>query len=336
LISVGAGLAALVGCGDAFNENCANSRSCKPPSSDQKNQAGGADDAPGSAGEAATEPPNDGAGGTAPGGSGGSGASVGAGASGAVAGSDSSGGSANGGPQIVSITPDDGAGDQALDTTVVVVFSEPLDPETVTETSFKLLDGDAQLKGRLELNDKHDRLTFKPDQPLDLFATYHVEISRDVTDSDGNQLADGFKSSFQARDGVWSVTTLDQAPSIVLPNSLPAAASGAVLATWLSGVADETTCTAGAAWTLRGQTKPSELLKPEASEGRASRYQREWRRMAGPSCYGSRKTSGRNRFNVDHGVPRPGRPRQTNFSLQERWEQPRMTAVGSAISGGKA
>jgi hypothetical protein len=269
-----------VGCGDSFSEDCTTTRSCPPP--DQGEAAGAtATSAGGSAG---------GAGSSASGA--GSSAGVDAEPGGAPAGgqpddessdtceanADCSNADAEDGeelcvggvcragnapPRVVSITPEAGSDDVERDATITVVFSEPLDPDTVSAGTVQLFDGDSALTGTLKLSSDRDEVSFTPDMPLALWGAYRLEVSRAIKDAAGVALLEDESSSFQVRDGAWSVTTLADAEAIELPSSLPVSASGALLTTWLDGPSSD--CGAKGAWYLEGISNPLEAF--EASRG---------------------------------------------------------------------
>jgi hypothetical protein len=158
-------------------------------------------------------------------------------------------------PTIISITPEDGTEDVEPDAPITVVFSEPLDPTTVTD-SLKLFDGDTEVPGTVQLEDGAEEVTFTPDTPLDLWTDYRLEIAADVADTEGATLLDGASSTFQVRDGAWSVKVLAHGDSIVMPSSLPISASGAILASWAVQQGEQ--CSAAGRWVLRGQTEAKE------------------------------------------------------------------------------
>lgn len=158
-------------------------------------------------------------------------------------------------PTVVSITPEDGTEDVEPDAPITVVFSEPLDPETVTD-ALKLFDGDTEVPGTVELGDGDAEISFTPDAPLDLWTEYRLEISADVADAEGATLLDSASAKFQVRDGVWSLKVLDEAGRVAFPRTLPIASSGAILAGWNAQQEDK--CSARARWLLRGQTSVSE------------------------------------------------------------------------------
>jgi Big-like domain-containing protein len=277
----GVGLLGATACGSAFSTDCATTHSCSPVKTNEaaagdEAKAGGADEAEaGGADEAEA----------------GGGGHFGAGdfeAGAAGAGLQASGlcqtdadcgnedtadgeeacvvgvcRSGNAPPHVVSITPADGADDAATDATVIVVFSEPLDPNSVTPEAFKLFHGDLEVAGSFQLSANHDELTFKSEKSLDLWVQYRVEVAQELRDVAGAAMLGDVSSSFQVRDGAWSVATLAEAEKVQLPDSLPVNSNGALLTTWLSTQANR--CKASGTWVLRGQTQSSEDFKSSAT-----------------------------------------------------------------------
>jgi hypothetical protein len=238
---VSAGLLGSVGCGDAFSSNCAKGRTC-------------AHHGQGEAG-AGAEPSEAAAGGSSAAAGGGP---AEAGATAAAAAGEPSG-PGNTPPSVLSITPADGTEDVDLDTTISVVFSEPLAPESVVSDRFRLFDGELEIAGTVVLSETGERLDFKPEQPLDLWVQYRAEISHELSDVEGATMESDYSSSFRARDGAWAVVKLADGPSVELPPTLPVSSTGSLLPTWI--VATTQQCSAAGAWFFRGQGKPEEAFE---------------------------------------------------------------------------
>lgn len=260
-----------VGCSDTFSGNCASTRSCSVPDPDEAGEggsmttaAGGAPSGGGGSGGVDSEPAGGAAGDPAGGASSGP----------CQTGAECSNGDATDGnelcvagvcragnapPAVVSITPAAGSDDVERDATVTVVFSEPLDPATISAETVELFVGDSAVAGTLQLSAARDQVSFAPDSPLDLWATYRVEVSRTIKDAAGASMLHDESFSFQVRDGVWSVATLADAGSIELPNVLPVSSSGALLATWLATNGNQ--CVAQGAWILEGKAAPSQAFE---------------------------------------------------------------------------
>lgn len=73
-------------------------------------------------------------------------------------------------------------------TPVVAVFSEPIDPNTITVNSgnYKLLKGDANtgtnVQGHFEFINQNSQVVFRPDADLDFGQTYTIKLTSDITD----------------------------------------------------------------------------------------------------------------------------------------------------------
>ncbi|HEX6276729.1 MAG TPA: Ig-like domain-containing protein [Polyangiaceae bacterium] len=189
-----------VACGDKF-EGCEASRTCPPP-----NDAG-------EGGE------NGNTGGTSPSGgntsggteSGGTSGSSGTSGSGGLAGSDDGGAGAGGGsgdtepPTVVSFTPSDGDSEIERDVTLTIVMSEAIDPSTVTSTSVMLEGPNGRVPGFVHV--EGNTISFAPDAPLILLATYTVTLSDAIADQAGNTLVKTQDARFGVRDGKMSELT---------------------------------------------------------------------------------------------------------------------------------
>ena len=125
------------------------------------------------------------------GGGGGGGASGGAGLPDSVA------------PAVASSVPMDGATDVAIDESLEIAFTEPVDPATANGTTVKIRVGDTEMAGTVCC--AHDTITFTPATNWGFATTYTVTISGGVSgvkDLAGNALA---------ADHTWTFST-GQAP----------------------------------------------------------------------------------------------------------------------------
>jgi hypothetical protein len=86
-------------------------------------------------------------------------------------------------PVVVRMAPPGGRTDVALSVRPVVIFSEPVDPATLS-VGMRLLTGDVVVSGRIELTEPW-RAEFVPDVPLAPRTTYRLEITREVQDVEG-------------------------------------------------------------------------------------------------------------------------------------------------------
>jgi YVTN family beta-propeller protein len=103
-------------------------------------------------------------------------------------------------PSVTSTLPGDGASGVAIDTPILVNFSEPVVPATL-EASFRLrknglppsIGGTGQLRNGTSF-------VFTPDRALEFNSSYEIEISPALTDVEGVALADTFRAVFGTQD----------------------------------------------------------------------------------------------------------------------------------------
>ncbi len=155
-------------------------------------------------------------------------------------------------PTVVSVMPTDKAVGIAPDGSVVLQFSEPLAPSTVTAANVQLLDGTSAVAGDLIYAD--NKITFKPQTPLALLTPYSVSVSVNVTDADGAGLLAPFKSTFAVRDGTWSVTTAVTDSIYELAPSLPVTDDAQALVAWIAISSGGHYCPPTARWFSGGGT----------------------------------------------------------------------------------
>ncbi len=97
-------------------------------------------------------------------------------------------------PEVVDTFPADGALDVALDASIYVFFSQPLNPDTVTPTSLTV----SGATGSVSYDSTQNAVTFTPDAPFAYGAAVTVTVSTDITNAKGIPLA---------APVVWSFTT---------------------------------------------------------------------------------------------------------------------------------
>ncbi|VAW72830.1 hypothetical protein MNBD_GAMMA15-2036, partial [hydrothermal vent metagenome] len=96
-------------------------------------------------------------------------------------------------PEIISITPLDGAGDLGLNTPVVLIFSESLNAATVNSANFTLYANGARLVPGVSRSSDNRTITLSVSLPAD--SQIQVAVSNRVEDLSGNALVD-FVSEF--------------------------------------------------------------------------------------------------------------------------------------------
>lgn len=91
-------------------------------------------------------------------------------------------------PKVVRTNPSKGRTDVALNVQIEIIFSEPVDKGTITESSITLKLGNAAVPGRVEIADDGIHAAFIPDEPLLGLSSYTLTIHNIITDQDGDAL----------------------------------------------------------------------------------------------------------------------------------------------------
>jgi hypothetical protein len=100
-------------------------------------------------------------------------------------------------PVIVRTDPPPKKRDVPLNAVMRVVFSEPIDAATLTDSSVQLLLDGAPVAGALEFGDGlNQTLTFTPDEPLVPEAEYTLLVAAQIRDLDGDPLAETYAATF--------------------------------------------------------------------------------------------------------------------------------------------
>jgi uncharacterized protein YjdB len=126
-------------------------------------------------------------------------------------------------PRVVRTYPPPKKKDVALNASIIVVFSEPVEPSSVTGSSVRLLLGTTAVAGTVALlEDNPVAAAFTPATPLSPNTTYRLEVSTAVTDLEGDALESDVSIDFTT-----SQTSVGQAASIrIMPDSLLALVVG--------------------------------------------------------------------------------------------------------------
>lgn len=109
-------------------------------------------------------------------------------------------------PTVTDTTPADSSINVGIDTNVTAVFSEAIDPATVSTSSFTLEYGATSVSGAIAVAGDGLSVIFTPDSPLTYDTSYTATLTTGVTDTYGNGLA---------ADVVWQFTTT---PDTVAPD----------------------------------------------------------------------------------------------------------------------
>ena len=151
---------------------------------------------------------------------GGTGGAVGSSIAGAAAApnEDSGGGDTQGAALLVlSTTPSDGAAGVERDVAIEVTFSVELDPDSVTPSNFTVVGSNGVVPGKLEVSG--DTVTFKADAAWSLIADYTIEISPQVTGSDGSELDGAYRYGFRR---------------VTAPSARPSGSRPSAISNWVS------------------------------------------------------------------------------------------------------
>tara|TARA_B100000029_G_scaffold413429_2_gene416439 strand:+ start:2733 stop:4394 length:1662 start_codon:yes stop_codon:yes gene_type:complete len=125
------------------------------------------------------------------------------------------------GPEVVSITPNDGTADVALTTSIVVTFNEPMKANYFTTNSVQLRNANGGIvEGVFTFNDDFTEATFQPAEPLHAATPYQVLITTILTDLAGNAVVKGEQVTFTTAipEGMSDYRTLARiyAPVVIL------------------------------------------------------------------------------------------------------------------------
>ena len=99
-------------------------------------------------------------------------------------------------PVIVRTNPPHGRREAPLNTVLLVVFSEPIDPSTVTPQSVQLLRNGQPVVAETALSSDGLRMVIGPESLLPASTGFTLVVSRALTDQTGNQLEQGAAVEF--------------------------------------------------------------------------------------------------------------------------------------------
>jgi alpha-tubulin suppressor-like RCC1 family protein len=116
-------------------------------------------------------------------------------------------------PSVVRTVPPRGKTDVPLNSIIVVVFSEPIDAATVTQTSIRLAASGRPVSGQAVLAPDHLRIEFRPDQQLSPNTSYTLLVAADVADLNGDRLEQSLQLPFMTGSAAAVIDTLAVQPS---------------------------------------------------------------------------------------------------------------------------
>jgi Bacterial Ig-like domain len=138
-------------------------------------------------------------------------------------------------PSVVSTSPDNNATNVATNTSIMAMFSEPIDPASVTGASFTLANGGA-VAGTISVSVTADNtVTFTPSADLAALTVYTVTLSTGVTDLAGVPLDNNYVWTFTTGVGndvtpptVVSTVPIDGATGVAVNTTISATFSEAI------------------------------------------------------------------------------------------------------------
>jgi hypothetical protein len=100
-------------------------------------------------------------------------------------------------PTVIATSPADGDSNVDINAVITCTLSEPMDPMTITPSSFRLNDG---YTGSVFYGNKI--ATYVPDSSLGYGDSYYATVTSDVADASGNHLESNYTWSFTTTHGV--------------------------------------------------------------------------------------------------------------------------------------
>jgi len=116
-------------------------------------------------------------------------------------------------PMVTSTFPADMATGVFIDSPISATFSEPMDANTIDNTTFTLKDGSTPVLASVGYSGNTATLTPINPKPLARSTLYNATITTGATDLAGNALAADYPWSFITETDAWQTTTTNSAPS---------------------------------------------------------------------------------------------------------------------------
>lgn len=121
-------------------------------------------------------------------------------------------------PRVVRVNPPRGRRDVAINATIVVVFSEPVDPATVTNTTVRLeSEAGVAVSGQIFVADDGLSAIYRPQGDLAPNTVYRVVVTDAVRDRDGSPIELPLQTTFETRGVPTEPTPL---PSSLISNAI--------------------------------------------------------------------------------------------------------------------
>lgn len=118
-------------------------------------------------------------------------------------------------PYIVRTMPSRSKTDVPLNSIIVIVFSEPIDPASLTPSTIGVLHGETPVPGRARIADTDGLVVeFRPDAVLTANAAHHVIVGRGVRDLDGERLTADVRVEFSTGTTVALASVVTEQPAL--------------------------------------------------------------------------------------------------------------------------
>jgi hypothetical protein len=118
-------------------------------------------------------------------------------------------------PVVVRTAPPPGKRDVTLNSTVVIIFSEPIDPRTVTPQSIALFSGGQRVGGQVLLAVGGLQVEFRSDTALAPSTEYRLTIGSEIADLDGDALLEPLDVVFTTGPAFVTVASVTLDPPAV-------------------------------------------------------------------------------------------------------------------------
>jgi hypothetical protein len=120
-------------------------------------------------------------------------------------------------PKVVRTNPPPKKRDVALNASIIIVFSEPIDASTLADASVQLLQRGTRIAGRVELRDANSlTFAFVPAAPLSAATDYELLLTQGIRDQDGEPLETSATVPFTTRNPV----SLPNASVVLIPEDV--------------------------------------------------------------------------------------------------------------------
>ena len=101
------------------------------------------------------------------------------------------------GPTVAFTFPQDGASDVPVNTSIVIGFDQPMNPDTINESTILVTANGTPISGTVTYDAESNVATFTPDADLPEGTVITVTVTTDVEDDEGNPMVDPYVFEFE-------------------------------------------------------------------------------------------------------------------------------------------